>query len=73
MLSTFSLCENTAGGIDLSFFPEIGFPQAFGGLILPLVAHAGDDQYNDGDNVRQHLIQLLGGEGAGGKEHIQNV
>ena len=58
----------------LSFLPEIGNAQALRGLVFPLVAHAGNDQNDDGDDIGEHFVQLLDGQiGSRGKEQVQDV
>ena len=58
----------------LPFFPEVGHAQALGGLILPLVAHGGEHKHNQGDDIGQHLVQLLHGKVCSrGDEQIQDV
>ena len=49
--------ENT-----LSFFAEIRNAQALRGLVLSLLFHAGDDEHDQRDDVRKHLVELLEGE-----------
>ena len=58
----------------LSLFPEVGHTQAFGGLVLPLVAHGGQHQHQNGHKIGKHFVQLLHRQvGARGNEQIQNV
>ena len=58
----------------LSFFSEVGKTQRLGGLILALFAERDDDQNDQCDHVRKHLIELLDGKvRAGGDEDVENV
>lgn len=43
----------------LSFLAEVGQTEVRRGLALALLAHTGDDQHDDGDDIREHLEQLL--------------
>ena len=58
----------------LPLLSEIGQSQACRGLALALVAQAGEDQHDDGDDVGEHLVELLHGQvHAGGNVHVQDV
>lgn len=58
----------------LSLFPEVGGAEAFGGLVFALVAHAGQDQHDDGDYEGEHFVQLLDCQiRAGGQEQVEDV
>ena len=58
----------------LSFLAEIGKAQALGRLMIPILSGTGYDQNQDGNQVRQHLKQLLTGKADTGNiaaGHIQ--
>ena len=58
----------------LPFFSEVCQTKGGGGLVLTLVAHAGDDEDDYRDDVRQHLIQLFYCEiHAAGDEDVQDI
>ena len=57
-----------------ALLPEVGETQARGGLILPLFAHGDDDEHHQGDDVGDHLVELLHRQvQAGGDVEIQDV
>ncbi len=56
---------------DLSLLPEIREAEVGGRLVFAALFERDDYQHGDGDEVGQHLVQLLDGEvRAGGEEEI---
>ena len=46
------------GALKLSFFSEICKAERGRRLVLALFAHRNDNEHDDGDKVREHLVQL---------------
>ena len=61
------------GNISLPLLAEIGQAQALGGLVLLLLAQAGENQHDDGHHVGQRLEDLLRAAAEAGDVQIQYI